>query len=72
MWMLSGVFFATSNFPDWMRPVIDALPLTALNDALRAQMGDGASLVACAGQLGILAAWGVVSYAVALKWFRWQ
>lgn len=72
MWMLSGVFFATSNFPEWMRPLIDALPLTALNDALRAQMGDGASLFACAGPLGILAAWGVVSYAVALRWFRWQ
>ena len=72
MWLLSGVFFATSNFPDWMQPVISALPLTALNGALRAQMGDGASLLDCAGSLGILAAWGVVSYAVALRWFRWQ
>ena len=72
MWMLSGVFFATSNFPDWMRPVIDALPLTALNDALRAQIGDGASLFACARPLGVLAAWGVAAYAGALRWFRWR
>ena len=72
MWMLSGVFFATSNFPDWMRPVIDALPLTALNDALRAQIGDGASILDCAGPLGILVGWGVVCYAAALRWFRWQ
>lgn len=72
MWLLSGVFFATSNFPDWMRPAVAALPLTALNDALRAQIGDGASFAACAGPLSILAAWGLVSYAFALRFFRWQ
>ncbi len=72
MWLLSGVFFATSNFPDWMRPIVAALPLTALNDALRAQIGDGAAFLDCGGPLAILVAWGVASYAFALKWFRWQ
>ncbi|HEY8534891.1 MAG TPA: ABC transporter permease, partial [Vicinamibacterales bacterium] len=38
MWLLSGVFFSASNFPDAMQPVIQALPLTGLNDALRAVM----------------------------------
>ena len=42
MWVLSGVFFASSNFPDAMQPFIQALPLTALNDALRGVMNDGA------------------------------
>ena len=46
MWILSGVFFASSNFPDGIQPIIKALPLTALNDSLRAVLLDGAGLVA--------------------------
>ncbi len=72
MWLLSGVFFSTSNFPGWMRPAVDALPLTALNDALRATMGEGAGLAGLLGPLAILAVWGVGSYLMALRWFRWQ
>lgn len=71
MWLLSGVFFSTSNFPTWLRPVVDALPLTALNDALRLVVNDGASLAACAGPLAVLAAWTAGSFAVALRIFRW-
>ncbi len=71
MWIFSGVFFAYSHFPDTMQPVIRVLPLTALNDALRAVMLDGTTLTANAGLLGILAAWGALSLAVALKVFRW-
>ena len=72
MWLLSGVFFSSERFPDTMQPLIRILPLTALNEALRAVMNEGAGLVAIAPQLGILAAWGVVSFAVALKIFRWK
>lgn len=72
MWILSGVFFAYSHFPDAMLPVIKALPLTALNDALRSVMLDGAGLVANAGLLAMLAAWGLGTFGVALKVFRWQ
>jgi ABC-2 type transport system permease protein len=71
MWVLSGVFFSAANFPAAMQPLIKVLPLTALNDALRAVMIDGASLAAVALPAGICAAWGVVSFAVALKIFRW-
>ncbi len=72
MWVFSGIFFSTERFPDSMQPFIQALPLTALNDALRGVMLDGAGLVALAPELGILSAWGVVSFAVALRIFRWQ
>ena len=71
MWILSGVFFSSANFPAVMQPLIKALPLTALNDALRAVIIDGTSLAAVAGPAAICAAWGVVSFAVALKIFRW-
>ena len=60
------------RFPDAVRPFISALPLTALNDALRAHMLRGAGLVDVAPQLGVLAAWLVVCFAIALKVFRWR
>jgi ABC-2 type transport system permease protein len=72
MWVFSGVFFSPSRFPDAIQPAIHLLPLTALNDALRAVMIDGASLAAVARELGIVALWGVAAFAVALKLFRWK
>ena len=72
MWLLSGVFFSSERFPDAAQPLIRILPLTALNDSLRAIMNEGAGLVAVAPQLAILIAWGVASFAVALRIFRWK
>jgi ABC-2 type transport system permease protein len=72
MWLLSGVFFASSNFPEAMQPAIRLLPLTALNDALRAVMLEGAGLPALMGRLLLLALWGAGSFAVALRVFRWR
>lgn len=72
MWVASGVFFSTANFPASLQPAIHALPLTAVNDALRATMLQGAGLGAVAGELAILLAWLAVSFALALRIFRWQ
>lgn len=72
MWVFSGVFFSSSNFPRSMQPFIQALPLTAVNDALRANMLQGAGMGAVAGELGIALAWLVVCFVVALKLFRWK
>jgi ABC-2 type transport system permease protein len=72
MWILSGTFFSYARFPDAMIPFVKALPLTDLNDALRAVMIDGAPVGQLAAPLGIVALWGVVSFAVALKIFRWR
>jgi ABC-type multidrug transport system permease subunit len=72
MWILSGTFFSYARFPDAMIPFVKALPLTALNDALRAVMIDGTALTALGAPLGIVAAWGAVSFIVALKIFRWR
>ena len=72
MWILSGVFFSSERFPDVVQPIIKALPLTALNQALRGIMTEGRGLAGVAPQLAILAAWGLASFAVALKIFRWR
>ena len=71
MWVLSGVFFSTANFPGVMQPFIRVLPLTALNEALRGVMLEGTSLVALAAPVGICVAWGGVSFVLALRIFRW-
>ena len=72
MWIVSGVFFSSSNFPDAMQPFIRSLPLTALNEALRAVMMDGDPITALGSQMAVLTAWGGVSFAVALRIFRWR
>jgi ABC-2 type transport system permease protein len=72
MWILSGVFFSAQRFPDAVQPFIKALPLTAVNDALRAHMLQGATLAQLLPQLGTLTAWSVVCFTVALKLFRWR
>jgi ABC-type multidrug transport system permease subunit len=71
-WIFSGTFFSTARFPDAVQPLLQALPLTALNDALRGVMLDGASLGSLGGELAILAAWGAGGFVLALKLFRWQ
>jgi ABC-type multidrug transport system permease subunit len=72
MWMLSGVFFSARNFPDALQPLIQVLPLTALNDALRAVILDGATLGGVQAELFTLGVWGAVSFAVAMRLFRWR
>jgi ABC-type multidrug transport system permease subunit len=72
MWIFSGIFFSTERFPTVAQPFIQALPLTALNDALRAVMLDGAGLQPLLPELAILVAWGFATFVVAVKVFRWQ
>jgi len=71
MWVFSGVFFSYERFPAVVHPLIRALPLTALNDALRATILEGAPLAAQAGRLAVLLAWTALSFLLALSWFRW-
>jgi ABC-type multidrug transport system permease subunit len=72
MWVLSGVFFSSANFPKAAQPFIQALPLTATINALRATMLQGAGWSAVAPSVGIVAAWLVVTFTVALRLFRWR
>jgi ABC-2 type transport system permease protein len=72
MWLLSGVFFSSSNFPEAIQPAIQALPLTALVDALRAVVLEGATIRLILGKLTVLAVWTLVPFAVALQIFKWR
>jgi ABC-2 type transport system permease protein len=72
MWVFSGVFFSSGNFPKAAQPFIQALPLTAVNDALRANMLQGAPWATVGGELAIIVTWLVVGFTLALRLFRWR
>jgi len=71
MFICCGSFFSAERFPDALQPVIQVLPLTALNDALRAVVLEGATLASQSGELLIVGGWGLVSFLVGLRYFRW-
>ncbi len=72
MWVLSGVFFSPERFPDALQPFIKALPLTALNDALRASLLQGTNLIQLAPQVMVMTVYLLVCFTLALKMFRWS
>jgi ABC-2 type transport system permease protein len=72
MWILSGVFFSASRFPAVIQPLVRALPLTAANEAFRANMLQGVGLNHLVPQVGILVLWLIVPFAVSLRIFRWR
>ena len=72
MWLLSGIFFSSERFPQAVQPLIQALPLTQLNNALREVMLQDRPLTEVAWRLGILVLWGGVSFTLALRWFKWR
>jgi ABC-2 type transport system permease protein len=71
MWIFSGVFFSYERFPAVIQPLIKVLPLTALNDALRASILEGTPLIHQWPRLLVMAVWGGTSFGLALRWFRW-
>ena len=71
-YFLSGTFFPKTILPPSIHWLIEALPLTALNDALRKVAFEGSHLGDCWKQIGILGAWGIVIHACAIWAFRWE
>jgi ABC-type multidrug transport system permease subunit len=71
MWILGGSFFSSDRFPELMQPLVMLLPLTHLNNGLRAVIADGASVFGIAGELAFLGGFAVVAMALAIRLFRW-
>jgi ABC-type polysaccharide/polyol phosphate export permease len=72
MWILSGVFFSSSHFPRAMQPLVHLLPLTAVNDALRANMLQGAGLATVVPEVAVIIGWTIGCFALAFTLFRWK
>ena len=66
------MFFSSYRFPDEAQPLVRALPLTWLNDGLRAVVNDGHGWEAAWKPCLILSAWAVVCIDLALRLFRWR
>jgi ABC-2 type transport system permease protein len=71
-YFLSGTFFPKTVLPKSIHWLIEALPLTSLNDALRKVAFEGLHLNNCWKEIGILGAWGIAIYALAIWAFRWE
>ncbi len=72
MWIGSGIFFTTERFPEAVQPLLALLPLTPLIHALRSIMLEGTSILSLGADLVLIVAWGVVTFFLALRWFRWS
>jgi ABC-type multidrug transport system permease subunit len=71
MWVFSGIFFSYERFPAKVIPIIRLLPLTALNDSLRAVILEGKTLASQTEPLVVLGLWCVLSFLFAVRLFRW-
>ena len=72
MWILSGVFFSASRFPNIIQPFVRLLPLTAANDALRANMLQGTAIGHLIAPVVVLLIWLTIPFAISLRIFRWR
>jgi len=72
MYLTSGVFFSADRFPASVQPVLQVLPLTVLNDGIRAIMNDGGGWSSILYPSVVLAAWGSICFLLALRLFRWR
>jgi len=72
MLFLSGIFFPIEFMPDFMRPVLAAIPLTYLGDAFRQVMVEATPLYPLWVDIAVLGGWLVVSMILAIKLFRWE
>ena len=70
--LLAGTFFPIENFPNWLQPICRFLPLTHLNEAMRNIAFEGMHLNDCVFQIGILLIWGLITYTIAVRVFRWE
>lgn len=70
--LLGGVFFPIDVFPDWLQPFAKVLPLTHLNEAMRAIAFEGASFQSEAIHIVILLIWAIVIYTITAKLFKWD
>jgi ABC-type multidrug transport system permease subunit len=71
MWVMSGIFFSPDRFPAALQPVVKALPLTPLIAVLRGVMLADMTASAVLWHVAVMAVWSVVTFILALRWFRW-
>lgn len=69
--VLGGIVVPVDHLPEPLAAVAPLLPAAALSDSLRVALGSPAGGDPAVG-LAVLAAWGLVSTAIAARTFRWD
>lgn len=72
MMFLGGVFFPVETMPDFLQPIVQAIPLTYLGDSLRQIMVGSTALHSQVINISVLAGWLVGCLALAIRFFRWE
>ena len=72
MMFLSGVFFPREAMPDFLASITQFMPLTYVNEALRAVVNEGSVLVSLGPQLLGIGVWAVITFVLAIRMFRWE
>jgi ABC-2 type transport system permease protein len=72
MMFLSGTFFPRYIMPEWLQNLSGLLPLTPVIDGIRLIATEGKHLIDIGPQIGLIAIWMVIIYAIAFKVFRWE
>jgi ABC-2 type transport system permease protein len=72
MMFLSGTFFPRFLMPEWLQNITNFIPLSPVIDGVRLIATEGKTLIDVAPQLGLVALWGVIVYAIAFRVFRWE
>lgn len=67
---ISGVFYSTSELPEALKVIADALPLTHLIDGLSAAIVGSTGDVAVSA--AVLGAWTIAGLVLAVRFFRWE
>jgi ABC-2 type transport system permease protein len=71
MTVLSGVFFSYHNFPDFVVPFIQKLPLTMLADSIRSIFNEGTGISESLPEFFILSGLGILCFITGLKIYKW-
>jgi ABC-2 type transport system permease protein len=72
MMFLSGIFFPVEMMPGFMRPIMDAMPLTYLADSIRQTMVQSSALHSHLINVGVLVGWFIACLIVAVRFFKWE
>ena len=72
MMFLSGIFFPVEMMPGFMRPIMNAMPLTYLGDSFRQIMVESSAMHTHLINAGVLGGWFVACLIVAVRFFKWE
>ncbi len=72
MAIIAGTFFSPQSYPHFLRVIAEVLPLTHYTQLTRDVMVRGHHLWSDAGAIAVVAVWGLIGLAAAIRAFRWQ